>query len=65
MKWSDFLEIAIALCEAHPEVDPQYVRYTDMHSWICALPEFSDDPEKSNERILEAIQLAWIEEAAD
>lgn len=65
MKWSDSLEIAIALCEAHPDVDPQYVRYTDLHGWICALPEFNDSPEKSNERILEAIQMAWIEETAD
>lgn len=65
MKWGDALDIAIALCEAHPEVDPQYVRFTDMHAWICALPEFSDAPDKSNERILEAIQMAWIEEAAD
>lgn len=65
MKWSDYSDIAIALCDAHPDVDPQYVRYTDMHAWICALPEFDDEPQKSNERILEAIQLAWIEEAAD
>ena len=63
MKWSDSLDIAIALCEAHPEVDPQYVRFTDMHDWICALPEFDDDPQASNERILEAIQMAWIDEA--
>ena len=65
MKWSDALDIAIALCDAHPEVDPQYVRYTDMHAWICALPGFDDAPDNSNERILEAIQMAWIEEAAD
>lgn len=65
MHWSDTLDIAIALCEAHPEVDPQYVRFTDMHRWICALPEFTAPPEASNERILEAIQTAWIEEAAD
>jgi len=65
MRWSDTLDIAIALCEAHPDADPQYVRFTDLHRWICALPEFADDPEKSNERMLEAIQMAWIEEAAD
>ena len=65
MKWSDSLDIALALAEAHPEVDPQYVRYTDLHQWICELPDFSDDPEKSNERILEAIQMAWLEEIAD
>ena len=62
MKWTDALEIAIALTEAHPDVDPRYVRYTDMHAWICALPDFNDAPEKSNERILEAIQTAWMEE---
>ena len=63
MDWSESLEIAIALCDAHPDVDPQYGRYTDMHSWICALDEFTGDPEKSNEKILEAIQMAWIDEA--
>lgn len=65
MKWTDTLEIAIALCEAHPEVDPQYVRFTDLHRWICELPEFDDDPQASNERILEAAQAAWMEEAAE
>ena len=63
MKWGDTLDIAIALCEAHPQTDPRTVRYTDMHSWICALDEFDDDPQNSNERILEAIQMAWISEA--
>ncbi|MGI9338163.1 MAG: Fe-S cluster assembly protein IscX [Gammaproteobacteria bacterium] len=63
MKWGDSLDIAIALCEAHPTADPRYVRYTDMHAWICALEGFDDDPQKSNERTLEAIQMAWIDEA--
>ncbi len=62
LKWTDSLEIAIALDEAHPEVDPQYVRFTDLHAWICALEEFEDDPESSNEKILEAIQMAWLDE---
>lgn len=62
MQWTDAWEIAIALMETHPDVDPRYVRYTDMHAWICALPDFDDAPEKSNERILEAIQMAWMEE---
>ena len=62
LKWTDTREIAIELDEAHPDVDPQYVRFTDLHSWICALPDFDDDPERSGERILEAIQMAWIEE---
>ncbi|HEX4878756.1 MAG TPA: Fe-S cluster assembly protein IscX [Limnobacter sp.] len=62
MKWTDTLDIAIELCEAHPDVDPQYIRFTDLHKWVCALPGFADDPNKSNEKILEAIQMAWIEE---
>ncbi len=62
LKWTDSLEIAIALDDAHPDVDPQYVRYTDLHAWICALEEFRDDPESSNEKILEAIQMAWLDE---
>ncbi|WP_370261225.1 Fe-S cluster assembly protein IscX [Limnobacter sp.] len=62
MKWTDTLDIAIELCEAHPDVDPQYIRFTDLHKWVCALPGFDDDPNKSNEKILEAIQMAWIDE---
>ncbi len=62
LKWIDSLEIAIALDEAHPDVDPQYIRFTDLHEWVCALEEFDDDPETSNERILEAIQMAWLDE---
>jgi FeS assembly protein IscX len=62
LKWTDTLEIAIALDEAHPEVDPQYVRFTDLHDWVCELAEFDDDPKRSGEKILEAIQMAWIEE---
>lgn len=63
MKWTDSLEIAIALTEAHPDVDPQYVRFTDLHKWVMALPGFDDVSERSGEKILEAIQLAWIDEA--
>ena len=63
MKWTDALEIAIALSEKHPDVNPQYVRFTDLHQWVCELDEFDDDPERSNERILEAVQMAWMEEA--
>jgi FeS assembly protein IscX len=62
MKWTDVNEIVIELDEAHPEVDPQYVRFTDLHGWVTALPGFSDDPGRSNEKILEAIQMAWIDE---
>ncbi|MGH6622787.1 MAG: Fe-S cluster assembly protein IscX [Burkholderiaceae bacterium] len=63
MKWIDTLEIAIALTETHPSVDPRYVRFTDLHRWVCELDEFDDDPDRSGEKILEAIQMAWIEEA--
>ncbi len=63
LKWTDSLEIAISLIEAHPEVDPKTIRFTDLHRWVRELPEFTDDPERSNERILEAIQMNWIDEA--
>lgn len=63
LRWSDSIDIAIELLEAHPDVDPQWVRFTDLHSWVCALDDFSDDPEKSSEGLLEAIQMAWIDEA--
>jgi len=62
MKWTDINDIAIELDEAHPEVDPQYVRFTDLHDWVCELEGFDDEPNHSNEKILEAIQMAWIEE---
>ncbi len=63
--WSDVQIIAEVLYDKYPDIDPQWVRYTDMHAWICGLEEFADNPEKSNEKILEAIQMAWIEEAED
>ena len=63
MKWTDSREIAIALSEAHPEVDPLRVNFVDLYHWVLALPGFSDDPKHSGEKILEAIQAAWIEEA--
>lgn len=62
MKWTDTLDIALELIDAHPDVDPRYIRFTDLHKWVCALPGFDDHPEKSNEKILEAIQMTWIEE---
>lgn len=63
MKWTDVQDIAIELYEAHPDVDPKYIRFTDLHAWVMALPDFSDAPDHSNEKILEAIQMAWIDEA--
>jgi FeS assembly protein IscX len=62
LKWQDTENIAIRLVEEHRETDPLTVRFTDMHAWIVALPDFTDDPKKSNEKILEAIQMAWHEE---
>ncbi|MDH5180844.1 MAG: Fe-S cluster assembly protein IscX [Gammaproteobacteria bacterium] len=62
MKWTDTLDIAIALDDEHPDIDPQYVRFTDLMGWVMALEEFDDVEERCGERILEAIQMAWIEE---
>tara|TARA_B100001113_G_scaffold168350_1_gene137741 strand:+ start:2656 stop:2856 length:201 start_codon:yes stop_codon:yes gene_type:complete len=62
LKWTDSLRIAEELCDKYPDVNPKLIRYTDLHSWICGLDSFDDDPEKSNEKILEAIQMLWIEE---
>lgn len=65
MMWTDVNDIAIELFDRYPDVDPQYVNFVDLHRWICELEGFGDDPERSGEKILEAIQAAWIEEAAD
>lgn len=62
LKWTDSLEIAIALDEKHPDIDPQYIRFTDLHRWVCELDDFDDAPDQSGEKILEAIQMAWIDE---
>lgn len=62
MKWTDIRDIAIELAEAHPEADVVNLRFTDLHKWVCALPGFDDDPKRSNEKILEAIQAAWLDE---
>lgn len=64
LRWTDVQEIAIQLTEQHPDVDPRYINFVDMHRWVCELAEFSDNPERSNEKILEAIQMAWIDEAS-
>ena len=63
MKWTDSLDIAIELAEAHPEIDPRTIRFTDLHNWVMELPDFDDDPNHSGEKILEAIQAAWMEES--
>jgi FeS assembly protein IscX len=63
LKWIDTLDIVLDLIDVHPDVDPQYVRFTDLRQWVIALENFKDDPEHSNEKILEAIQMLWIEES--
>jgi len=62
LKWTDTLEIAIQLDDAHPEVDPKLVRFTDLMAWVMALDEFDDEERHCGEKILEAIQMAWIDE---
>ncbi len=62
MKWTDSEEIALALYEKNPELDPLSVRFTDLHRWVTELEGFDDDPAASNEAKLEAIQMAWYEE---
>lgn len=62
LTWADTLDIAIALAEKYPNEDVQYIRFTDLHHYITHLADFNDDPQKSNEKILEAIQMAWLDE---
>lgn len=62
LKWTDVGEIAIQLEDAHPDADIVNLRFTDLWKWVQALPDFADEPNKSNEKILEAIQAAWLEE---
>ncbi|QNM98035.1 Fe-S cluster assembly protein IscX [Chitinimonas koreensis] len=63
MKWIDSREIAIALADKYPDLDPKAVRFTDLRDWVLALEGFDDDPARSGEKILEAIQMCWIDEA--
>ena len=63
LKWTDVLDIAIELCEKSPDVDPLTVRFTDLRDWVMALEDFDDDPDHCGEKILEAIQMAWIDES--
>jgi FeS assembly protein IscX len=62
-KWSDILDIAIDLYDTYPELDPQWISFPDLHQKICTLDSFEDDPNNSNEKILEAIQMAWMDES--
>ncbi|MXR35623.1 Fe-S cluster assembly protein IscX [Craterilacuibacter sinensis] len=63
MKWSDIHDIAAELYDTHPDVDPKTLRFTDLHNWVIALPGFDDDHSRGGEKVLEAIQQAWIDEA--
>jgi FeS assembly protein IscX len=65
LTWDDAEDIGIALQEKFPDLDPLAVRFTDLHRWVTELDEFEDDPKKSNEGKLEAIQMAWLEEYRD
>jgi FeS assembly protein IscX len=62
LRWTDIQDIAIELEDAHPDADVVNLRFTDLWKWVQALPDFDDDPQKSNEKILEAIQMAWLDE---
>lgn len=62
LRWTDVQDIAIELEERHPEADNVNLRFTDLHRWVMELPGFEDDATRSNEKILEAIQAAWIDE---
>ena len=62
LRWTDVQEIALDLEDAHPDADVVNLRFTDLHRWVRELPGFSDDPNRSNEKILEAIQMAWLAE---
>jgi len=64
LKWTESLEIAIQLDEQYADIDPAQLRFTDLREWVMQLDDFDDDPEHSGEKILEAIQMAWIEEKA-
>jgi FeS assembly protein IscX len=63
MKWTDITAIAEALYDQHPDVDPMTIRFTDLHNWIVDLEDFDDDHTRGGEKVLEAIQQAWIDEA--
>jgi FeS assembly protein IscX len=65
LRWIDVREIAIALSEKHPGVAPLSIRFTDLHRWVTELPGFVDEPGRSNEKVLEAIQMAWLDEVED
>lgn len=62
IKWTDVLDIGIELAEKHPDIDPKYINFVDLHRLVVELDEFDDDPKRSGEKVLEAIQAAWLDE---
>ena len=62
LRWTDVNDIAIELAEKHPNIDPMQVRFTELHQYVCGLENFDDDPSRCGEKILEAIQMAWLDE---
>lgn len=65
MKWTDVQDIVIELADGKPDIDPRYINFVDLRNWVMALPGFDDNPDRCGEKVLEAIQMAWIEEAAE
>lgn len=64
MRWTDINDIAIELCDAHPDVNPLAINLVDLRNWVISLDDFDDDPDRCGEKLLEGIQMAWIEEAS-
>ena len=64
MKWTDINDLVIELSETHPDVDPRTLNFVDLMNWVVVLPDFDDDPKHCGEKILEAIQQAWIDEVS-
>ncbi|MBO1518864.1 Fe-S cluster assembly protein IscX [Oceanisphaera pacifica] len=65
LRWTDSQDIALDLLDAYPDTDPKTVRFTDLHRWICELENFDDDPNASNEQVLEAVIMIWMDEFDD
>jgi FeS assembly protein IscX len=63
LKWTDVLDIGIELAEKFPDVDPMHVNFVDLRRWVLELDNFDDDPKRSGEKVLEAIQAAWMDES--
>ncbi|HSC75774.1 MAG TPA: Fe-S cluster assembly protein IscX [Pseudomonadales bacterium] len=64
MRWTDIQDIVIELADSKPDIDPRFVNFVDLRNWVMALPDFDDNPDHCGEKVLEAIQMAWIEEVS-